>query len=77
VIHTIDLPCRGCGAGIGEKCRIVPNRTLVRKRIRAGNPIEEHWEREVSYFHAMRERDCEKERSDEARLAEWNTRFAS
>lgn len=64
-LSALDVRCRGCGAEPGRKCGTVPDRSLVRRRIRAGNPIRTHWVKLLPYFHAMRERDFA------AHLAEW------
>jgi hypothetical protein len=61
----LDLRCRGCAAKPGEKCAVVPDRSLLRRRIRAGLPVNAHWIKLLPYFHAMRERDFA------AILAEW------
>lgn len=71
----IDVFCRGCGAESGRKCGTVPNRNLLRRRIRAGNPVESYWIRELPYFHGMRERDFLKSQAEWQKLDDWNKRI--
>jgi hypothetical protein len=71
----LDLFCRGCAAEPGRKCGTVPNRSLLRRRIRAGEPVESFWSRELPYFHDMRWRDFNKVRGEYARLQDWNARY--
>ena len=71
----LDLFCRGCGAAAGEKCAVVPNRTLLRRRIRAGEPVERFWVREVSSFHVMRWRDFNRVRNEYAKLDDWQKQY--
>lgn len=71
----LDLFCRGCGAKPGNKCGTVPDRSLLRRRIRAGNPVTQHWMKLLPYFHAMRERDFQKVRAEWTKLDEWQKQF--
>lgn len=70
----LDLPCRGCAAEPGQKCGVVPNRSLLRRRLRAGDP-EPYWIRVLPYFHDMRWRDFNKVRNEYAKLNDWQKRF--
>jgi hypothetical protein len=72
----IDIFCRGCAADPGEKCGVVPDRSLLRRRIRAGDPVTHFYVRLIPYFHQMRWRDFNRVRSDYARLDAWQKRHA-
>jgi len=53
---------------------VAPNRTLLRRRIRNGDPVEKFWAREVNYFHQQRQRDFNRLTEQYARLDSWNRR---
>ena len=71
----LDVFCRGCGAKPGEKCRVMPNRTLLRRRIRQGDPIEKCWAKVLPYFHTMRSRDFRKAATEWNKLDDWEKRY--
>ena len=71
----LDLFCRGCAAEPGQKCGVVPNRSLLRRRIRAGDPVTTCWIRQLSYFHDMRWRDFNRVRNEWAKLDDWQRRY--
>lgn len=73
----LDIFCRGCAAPPGHKCGVVPNRSLLRRRIRDGDPVEEYWIRELNYFHDMRWRDFNRVRGEWAALDDWNKRYGA
>ncbi len=74
---ALDMPCRGCGAKPGQKCGIVPDRSLLRRRIRAGLPVTAHWMKLLPYFHVMRERDFRRVRTEWNKLDDWQKRYVA
>jgi hypothetical protein len=71
----LDIFCRGCAAPPGQKCGVMPNRSLLRRRLRAGDPVETYWIRVLSYFHDMRWRDFNKVSNEWAALDDWEKRY--
>jgi hypothetical protein len=71
----MDVFCRGCSAKPGHKCGVVPNRSLLRRRIRDGNPVQSYWIRLLPYFHDMRWRDFNRVRNEYAKLDDWQKRY--
>lgn len=72
----LDLPCRGCAAEPGDKCGVVPDRSLLRRRIRAGQPVVAYWKRMLPYFHRMRWTDFNRVNNEYAKLADWQKRYS-
>jgi hypothetical protein len=72
----LDIPCRGCAALPGEKCRLVDNRTFVRAQIRAGQVPGVMVRKDLNYFHDMRRRDLRRAQIDFAKLEDWRRRYA-
>jgi hypothetical protein len=72
----IEIHCRGCDAKPGEKCGVVPNKSLLRRRLRAGDPVHAYYTKLLRYFHDMRWRDFNRVRNDFAKLDDWNKRYA-